>query len=217
MLQSENALTLNNLEIFNEGKRLFCIDTLVKAGAVLTIMGPSGVGKSTLLRAISGHLSAPFHFTGNVMLNGSDLSDKPAHLRRVGVMFQDALLFEHMTVEENIAFAMPKGKFGSKGARHEYIAAMLENVGLQGLQKRAVSALSGGQQARISLLRTLSSEPNAILLDEPFSKLDSNLREQIRRWTFEQLKQQNIPAVLVTHDSDDAVSAGGEIIELTTC
>ena len=151
------------------------------------------------------------------MLNGSDLSDKPAHLRRVGVMFQDSLLFEHMTVEENIAFAMPKGKFGSKEARNEYIAAMLENVGLQGLQKRAVSSLSGGQQARISLLRTLSSEPNAILLDEPFSKLDSNLREQIRRWTFEQLKHQNIPAVLVTHDSDDAVSAGGEIIELTTC
>ena len=132
-------------------------------------------------------------------------------------MFQDALLFEHMTVAENIAFAMPKNSHSNRKAKMEAIEEMLSAVDLAGIGERAVTSLSGGQQSRVSLLRTLASQPDVVLLDEPFSKLDLVLREQIRSWTFKQLKTRNIPAVLVTHDKEDALAAGGQIIELSSC
>ncbi|MEC8229926.1 MAG: ATP-binding cassette domain-containing protein [Pseudomonadota bacterium] len=217
MSKDKNVLDLQQLAISNGDAELVKLSARVNAGEVLTVMGPSGSGKSTLLQAIAGQLSAPFDFTGRILLSGEDITHKPAHRRHIGVMFQDALLFEHMTVEENIAFAMPKGRFANKQARINAIEVMLETVELNGMQKRSVSALSGGQQARVSLLRTLSSQPKAVLLDEPFSKLDASLREHIRTWTFEQLNIHNIPAVLVTHDKEDAIAAGGEIIELSKC
>lgn len=112
---------------------------------------------------------------------------------------------------------MPKDSHPNRKAKLEAIEEMLSAVDLAGIGERAVTSLSGGQQSRVSLLRTLASEPDVVLLDEPFSKLDFALREQIRSWTFKQLKARNIPAVLVTHDKEDALAAGGQIIELSSC
>jgi putative thiamine transport system ATP-binding protein len=211
------ALTLKELKIFKGSALLLSLNVNVEKGEIVTVMGPSGSGKSTLLQAIAGHLEAPFSFTGSISIDGTDLASKPPHLRGVGVMFQDALLFEHMTVEQNILFAMPSAKYQTKSRKREAVAKLLEAVELEGMQDRAVTTLSGGQQSRISLLRTLAAEPQAVLLDEPFSKLDTALRQQIREWTFTQLRERNIPALLVTHDNADAVSAGGQTVELLSC
>lgn len=211
------ALSLEKLVISRAENVLLNVNACVEKGQVLTVMGPSGAGKSTLLQAIAGQLYEPFSVSGIIKIDNNVINRKPAHLRKVGMMFQDALLFEHMTVAENIAFAMPKNSHSNPHARMEAINTMLSAVELESMGQRGVNTLSGGQQSRVSLLRTLASAPDVVLLDEPFSKLDLALRGQIRSWTFEQLKARNIPAVLVTHDKDDAIAAGGQIIELSPC
>ena len=211
------ALSLEKLVISRAENVLLNVNACVGKGQVLTVMGPSGAGKSTLLQAIAGQLYEPFSVSGIIKINNNVINRKPAHLRKVGMMFQDALLFEHMTVAENIAFAMPKTSHSNPHARMEAINTMLSAVELESMGQRGVNTLSGGQQSRVSLLRTLASAPDVVLLDEPFSKLDLALRGQIRSWTFEQLKARNIPAVLVTHDKEDAIAAGGQIIELSPC
>ena len=207
-------LSLENIVICRDKKPLLQLSAEVAKGEVLTVMGPSGAGKSTLLQAIAGQLKAPFSIAGQIKINGVVINDIDAHLRKVGIMFQDALLFEHMTVGENIAFAMPADRQKNKQMKRDAINELLAAVDLDGIADRAVNTLSGGQQARVSLIRTLASQPEVVLLDEPFSKLDVALRGQIRSWTFFQLKARKIPAVLVTHDKDDALAAGGDIIEL---
>lgn len=211
------ALSLEKLVISRAENVLLNVNACVEKGQVLTVMGPSGAGKSTLLQAIAGQLYEPFSVSGIIKINNNVINRKPAHLRKVGMMFQDALLFEHMTVAENIAFGMPKNSHSNPHARMEAINTMLSAVELESMGQRGVNTLSGGQQSRVSLLRTLASAPDVVLLDEPFSKLDLALRGQIRSWTFEQLKARNIPAVLVTHDNEDAIAAGGQIIELSPC
>ncbi len=211
------ALSLEKLVISRAENALLNVNACVAKGQVLTVMGPSGAGKSTLLQAIAGQLYEPFSVSGIIKIDNNVINRKPAHLRKVGMMFQDALLFEHMTVAENIAFAMPKTSHSNPHARMEAINTMLSAVELESMGQRGVNTLSGGQQSRVSLLRTLASAPDVVLLDEPFSKLDLALRGQIRSWTFEQLKARNIPAVLVTHDKEDAIAAGGQIIELSPC
>lgn len=207
-------LSLENIVIYRDKKPLLQLSAEVAKGEVLTVMGPSGAGKSTLLQAIAGQLKAPFSIAGQIIANGVVINDMDAHLRKVGIMFQDALLFEHMTVGENIAFAMPADRQKNKQMKRDAINELLAAVDLDGIADRAVNTLSGGQQARVSLIRTLASQPDVVLLDEPFSKLDVALRGQIRSWTFSQLIARKIPAVLVTHDKDDALAAGGDIIEL---
>lgn len=211
------ALSLEKLVISRAESVLLNVNACVEKGQVLTVMGPSGAGKSTLLQAIAGQLYEPFSVSGIIKIDNNVINRKPAHLRKVGMMFQDALLFEHMTVAENIAFGMPKNSHSNPHARMEAINTMLSAVELESMGQRGVNTLSGGQQSRVSLLRTLASAPDVVLLDEPFSKLDLALRGQIRSWTFEQLKARNIPAVLVTHDNEDAIAAGGQIIELSPC
>lgn len=207
-------LNLENIVIYRDEKPLLQLSAEVANGEVLIIMGPSGVGKSTLLQAIAGQLQAPFSLLGQIKINNVVMNEIEAHRRKVGVMFQDALLFEHMTVGENIAFAMPGKLYKNKQLKHNAINELLAAVELDGIADRTVNTLSGGQQARVSLIRTLASQPEVVLLDEPFSKLDVALRSQIRSWTFSQLKARNIPAVLVTHDQDDALAAGGDVIEI---
>lgn len=207
-------LSLENIVIYRDERPLLQLSAEVAGGEVLTVMGPSGAGKSTLLQAIAGQLKAPFSIAGQIKINGVVINNIDAHLRKVGIMFQDALLFEHMTVGENIAFAMPADRHKNKQVKRDAINELLAAVDLDGIADRAVNTLSGGQQARVSLIRTLASQPEAVLLDEPFSQLDVALRGQIRSWTFSQLKARTIPAVVVTHDKDDALAAGGDIIEL---
>jgi putative thiamine transport system ATP-binding protein len=192
---------------------LFAAVTLtVGPGDVGTVMGPSGIGKSTLLDAIGGHLAHGFVVTGSVSLNGRDLLALPAEARRVGVLFQDAVLFPHLSVGDNLAFGLASAVRGA--ARRTAVEAALDKAGLAGFYARDPATLSGGQRARAALMRALLAEPQALLLDEPFSRLDAGLRADVRTFVFDHLRAQGIPALMVTHDESDAEAAGGEVIRL---
>lgn len=208
----QSFLQIKNLQLFRQGEQLISLDEQIYGGEILTIMGPSGSGKSSLLNWITGTLSNDFTATGEISLNGRNVSHLPTHLRHIGVLYQDALLFSHLSVAGNIAFAMPKG---NKKQRLEKIDNMLEQVGLAGMANRHPDNLSGGQQARVALLRTLLSEPKAILLDEPFSKLDTQLRTETQELVFEQIRTHKLPTIMVTHDHSDADAANGKIIDLS--
>ena len=207
----QSSLEIKNLQLFREDKLLLQLDEQIEGGDILTIMGPSGSGKSSLLNWMTGTLPSGLSATGEVWLHGQNISHLPAHLRHIGVLYQDALLFSHLSVAGNIAFAMPKG---NKKQRFEQIADALDQVGLAGMENRHPDSLSGGQQARVALLRTLLSQPKAILLDEPFSKLDSQLRAETQQLVFSQIRQHKLPTIMVTHDHSDAEAANGKIIRL---
>ncbi|SFR52104.1 putative thiamine transport system ATP-binding protein [Yoonia tamlensis] len=208
----DKGLFLRNVEISKQGKRLLALSHDIAPGTVLTVMGPSGVGKSTLLAFITGTLSSDFSARGTVQLDGQDITHFPAHKRRVGILFQDDLLFPHLSVGENLAFGLAPG--GTKSARHEKIAQALAEVDLAGFADRDPATLSGGQKARVALMRMLLSEPCALLLDEPFSRLDAALRAQVRDLVFARAKARALPVLMVTHDAEDAAAAGGDIITL---
>jgi putative thiamine transport system ATP-binding protein len=181
----------------------------VPPGEILTLMGPSGCGKSSVLASIAGTLTSvseglqPLQLQGSVQLNGRELAPLPTHQRGVGLVFQDALLFPHMTVAENLLFAVPV-TFGSGTAqRQARVQQALQEAELSGMGERDPSTLSGGQRARVALMRALLAEPQALLLDEPFSKLDAALRAQLRPWVFAHVRERRIPVVMVTHDEQD--------------
>lgn len=206
----DKGLELRDVAISKEGAPLLSISHTVASGEVLTIMGPSGVGKSTLLGFITGTLATDFAATGQVFLDGNDITDMPPNQRRVGILFQDDLLFPHLSVEQNLAFGLRVG--GSKEERRNRIDAALAEVGLAGFGARDPATLSGGQKARVSLMRMLLSEPCVLLLDEPFSRLDADLRAQVRDLVFARAKARSLPVLMVTHDADDAAAAGGSIM-----
>ena len=180
-------------------------------GEVLAVMGESGSGKSSLLAMISGTLPEGFIAHGSVSLNGRDITALPTVQRRVGLLFQDDLLFPHMTVLENLLFAIPEGP--PRAERMAAAESALASAGLAGYGPRMPASLSGGQRSRVSVLRALLARPEALLLDEPFSRLDATLRERFRAFVLERIAQARIPAVLVTHDPQD-VPPGAPCIEL---
>lgn len=191
---------------------LLSLDTAIAPGEVLTVMGPSGVGKSTLLAYTAGFLSPAFVASGQVRLDDTRLDTLPAEQRHVGLLFQDPLLFPHLDVEGNLAFGMTRQ--GSRQQRRERIHEALASVGLEAFARRDPATLSGGQKARVALLRVLLSRPHAILLDEPFSRLDAGLRDEIRHWVFERVRHYQLPTLMVTHDEADARAANGRILTL---
>lgn len=185
----------------------------VAPGQVATLMGPSGIGKSTLLDAIGGHLAPGFRSAGRVLVDGRDVSALPPEARRIGLMFQDALMFPHLSVGDNLAFGLAAAVRG-RAARRAAVEAALERAGLEGFHDRDPATLSGGQRARAALMRALLAEPRALLLDEPFSRLDAGLRAEIRSFVFGHLRDRGIPALMVTHDPGDAEAAGGPVVTL---
>lgn len=198
-----------------DGTMLFTnLNLTIPAGEVSTITGPSGVGKSTLLDAVGGHLSPGFHMTGRVVLNGRDVTALPPEARGIGVMFQQAVLFPHLSVADNLHFGLSPAVKG-RAARRAAVADALAQAGLAGMGARDPATLSGGQRARAALMRTLLARPHAVLLDEPFSALDPERRHEIRRFVLTAIRASRIPALLVTHDPQDADAAGGPVIGLT--
>ncbi|WP_318514672.1 ATP-binding cassette domain-containing protein [Photobacterium leiognathi] len=173
----------------------------IAKGEIVTLMGPSGCGKSTLLNYLAGHLNPEFTAKGTLTLNNQAITEVPAHLRNIGVLFQDDLLFPHLTVWENLAFALPNNIKGNE-RKHQALTALAQ-LELAELANAYPHQISGGQRARISLTRLLMAKPQLILLDEPFSKLDSTLRLQFRDWVFQQIQQASIPTLMVTHDKQD--------------
>ncbi|GAB4360281.1 MAG: ATP-binding cassette domain-containing protein [Oricola sp.] len=207
------GLRLDGVRIRLGGRELVAVDRLVRPGETLTVMGPSGSGKSTLLAYVGGFLDPAFAGEGRVICGGRDIAGLPAELRHAGILFQDPLLFPHMSVGGNLAFAIPKTVRG-KAARRARAEAALADIGLGGFYDRDPETLSGGQKARVALARVLLAEPNFLLLDEPFSKLDMQLRDQIRGLVFERARRSRLPVILVTHDEADAKAAGGDVIEI---
>jgi putative thiamine transport system ATP-binding protein len=178
----------------------------IQPGQILTLMGPSGSGKSSVLAAIAGTLGSvaegaqALRFEGSVKLDGVELGQLPTAQRGIGLLFQDALLFAHMTVAENLLLAVPPGP---RAERREQVRQALAEAGLEGYGEGDPATLSGGQRARVALMRALLAQPKALLLDEPFSKLDAALRDQFRAFVFDHIRARQIPALLVTHDAAD--------------
>jgi len=209
-------LNIKNLTISNAEKSLFSAMSLaVDEGEVVTLTGVSGSGKSTLLNWMIGDLDPSFSASGELWLNSLRCDTLPIEARHIGLLFQDDLLFPHLSVGQNLAFALP-AKFRDAKARRQRVEQTLSDIGLVGFHDRDPATLSGGQRARVSLMRTLLAEPRALLLDEPFSKLDAVLRTQFRAFVFEQIERQKIPTLLVTHDPAD-VPQGGRAIGISDC
>ena len=210
---SQPGLALRSVGIRLGGRPLVALDLAVAPGEVTTVMGPSGSGKSTLLAYVCGTLDPAFRAKGKVWLDGRRLDGLPPERRRTGILFQDDLLFPHLSVGGNLAFALPPEHRG-RAERRRRIAAALEQAGLAGFADRDPATLSGGQRGRVAVLRVLLSEPLALLLDEPFSKLDQERRETFREFVFGEARARGLPVLLVTHDPEDARAAGGPVIRL---
>lgn len=210
---AQEGLELDGVLIALDGRVLVALSRRVVPGEVLTVMGPSGSGKSSLLAYIGGFLGPAFSASGRVAIGGCDITNLPAEDRHAGVLFQDPLLFPHMTVGGNLAFAIPASFKGRQERRHR-VEQALDGVGLAGLAERDPATLSGGQKARVALARVLLSSPRMLLLDEPFSRLDTELRQQVRELVFAKARDSRLPVVLVTHDEADAAAAGGDIVKL---
>jgi putative thiamine transport system ATP-binding protein len=204
-------LELDGIEIATPERTLLRgLNARVGAGELLAVMGASGSGKSSLLAFLCGTLPAALTALGRVRLDGRDITALPVVERRVCILFQDDLLFPHMTVLDNLLFALPAGGRAARVARAE---GALARADLAGLGARWPHQLSSGQRARVSVLRALLAEPRALLLDEPFSRLDAALRERFRAFVYDCIRAQGIPAVLVTHDAQD-VPAGAQLVRL---
>ncbi|MGY4876974.1 ATP-binding cassette domain-containing protein [Vreelandella aquamarina] len=201
---------LEQVSIHLADRELLRVNAAVAPGEVLTVMGPSGSGKSTLLAFVAGFLDSAFSAQGSVRLGEQDLLALPAEKRGIGLLFQDPMLFPHLSVGGNLRFGLPR-RAKDKQAQ---IANALKQIGLAGFETRDPATLSGGQQARVALMRLLLSRPRAVLLDEPFSKLDTALRQEMRTLVFGQLREAGLPTLLVTHDEADANAAGGPMIVL---
>jgi ABC-type Fe3+/spermidine/putrescine transport system ATPase subunit len=177
-------------------------------GEIISMVGPSGTGKSTLLRCLAGLEE----FTeGEVWIDGEEMTNKRAHERPIVMMFQQPLLFPHMTVIENIMYGLTFTKLKKKD-QIKTAKMYLNKIGLEDYEKFYPHELSGGQQQRVALARALATNPKLLLLDEPFSSLDNELREEIRSWVKNLLKEQKITAIFVTHDKEEAMMMGDRII-----
>ncbi len=181
----------------------------VKEGEIACLLGPSGCGKTTVLRAIAGFNSI---YSGSLQLEGRVIATAttsvPPERRNLGMVFQDYALFPHLSVEDNIAFGL---KNGSRRDKSRIVAHLLELVKLPDVAKRFPHELSGGQQQRIALARALAPKPRLLLMDEPFSNLDTELRRQLSVEVRDILREEKISAIVVTHDQDEAFTVSDKL------
>lgn len=211
-------LELEHISKQYEGKPLICdLSLKVEDGETVCLLGASGSGKSTLLRIVAG-VEAPE--AGDVRWDGRSILAEPIHRRQFGLMFQDYALFPHLNVYENVAFGLRLRKLGNNEIASR-VGAALAQVGLSGFEERAVTDLSGGEQQRVALARTLAPGPRLLMLDEPLAALDRGLRSQLLAEIRAILKETGIPAIYVTHDQEEAYQiadrvmllAGGKILQ----
>ncbi len=186
------------------------LDLQVESGETVAILGPSGSGKSTLLKIIAGLESAD---SGQVLCVGQDISAMPAHLRRFALMFQDFALFPHLSVQDNVAFGLVEQGQSRSQARAQAFA-MLQRFGMAAHAPGRVWQLSGGEQQRVALARALITRPRVLLLDEPFSALDAQLRTSMRAEFARHLASAPMAVVWVTHDEAEARAMGARGLEL---
>jgi thiamine transport system ATP-binding protein len=206
MSEATSGLQVRALSISYDGRALlqdFNLD--VAPEEIVALLGPSGSGKSSLLRCIAG-VQRPD--SGTIMWAGEDIAPVPAHRRRIGLVFQDPLLFPHRDVAGNVGFGLPPE------GRAQRVAELLELVGLPGFELRDVATLSGGEAQRIALARALAPRPRLLLLDEPFGALDRDLRDRLAVDVRALLHDQGTPAIHVTHDREEADLIADRIVRL---
>ena len=184
----------------------------IKNGNILCIFGKSGVGKSSLINVIAGITEDNLLYEGKIVLNGKILNNLPTEERKIGLLLQDGSLFPHLTVEQNIYFGMNR-----KLKSHEKITLINENLktaNMKNFQNRYPHTLSGGQKSRVACLRAILSEPEVLLLDEPFSSLDPEYRNTFRNFVVSKVKESKIPCLLVSHDENDKMISDEKPINL---
>ncbi|QOR47935.1 ABC transporter ATP-binding protein [Trueperella pecoris] len=215
-------LTLDNIDLSYAEPPVHAVDHVsldVPTGTIVALLGESGSGKSSLLRAVAGLETA----SGRVILNGRDVSNVPVHERNIGMVFQSGQLFPHRSVARNIAYGLEVRKL-PKPDRSARVAELLELVGLPGYESRPIVTLSGGQAQRVALARTLAPRPELVLLDEPLSALDRILRTRLSAQLRTILKVVDATAIYVTHDREEALNVSdligvmhdGRLIQLGT-
>lgn len=196
-------LSLKNINFYyGKNKILDDVSFNVDKGEIIAVLGSSGSGKSTLLNIICGLETVS---SGSIFLNGKDITNLECERRNIGLVFQDYALFPHLTVEKNVGFAL-------KNSKDPIIYSMLDLVKMKSFKKRYPYELSGGEKQRVAIARSLAAKPSILLLDEPFSNLDANLKEEVRKDIKEILKKSNTTAVIVTHDIEDAYDLADRII-----
>lgn len=184
------------------------MDLEIPEGSLVTLLGPSGCGKTTLLRMLAG-LEEPTR--GDIFIKGKRINDTPIHKRNLGIIFQNYALFPHKTIFDNVAFGL-KYRSASKAIMKEKVETALETVRLPGVGDRMPSQLSGGQQQRIALARAIVIEPDVLLMDEPLSALDENLREDMRREIDNLQQDLGVTTIFVTHDQREALSMSDKVV-----
>lgn len=202
------SLTISNLNVKLQKKNILQdINMKIEDGEFVSLLGPSGCGKSTLLKSIAGLLEVQ---TGDVVVDGNSVNDLLPEKRGTVIVFQDLRLFPHMTVEKNIAFSMELKKI-PKAIQKERVKQLLKEVQLEGFEKRKIKEMSGGQLQRVALARALAAEPRVLLLDEPFSGLDANLRTEMASLVKRLHQTHSITTILVTHDKQEALKLSDRI------
>ena len=203
-----SSVSLKNLtKSFGPVRAVDDISVVIEEGEFFSLLGPSGCGKSTTLRMIAGFEETT---SGAIELDGQDVSGLPPEARGIGFVFQNYAIFPHMNVFENIAFGLRLRKFSDTDIRKK-VAEALEQVGMSGLEARMQSEMSGGQQQRVALARVLVTEPKILLLDEPLSALDKNLREEMKYWIKDLQSNLGITTIYVTHDQGEALTMSDRI------
>ncbi|MGL5693298.1 MAG: ABC transporter ATP-binding protein [Peptostreptococcaceae bacterium] len=192
---------------FDDREVLKNINLDINKGEIISLLGPSGCGKSTILKIIAGILDMD---NGDIFLEDNSVKNTPTGKRDVAIVFQEYLLFPHMNVFENIEFGL-KMKKVKREIRDKKVKELIKLVKLIGYEDKYPSELSGGQQQRVAIARTLAINPKVLLLDEPFSNLDINLRNQMREFVLELQKKLKITTILVTHDKEEALMMSDKI------
>jgi iron(III) transport system ATP-binding protein len=206
------GVSIENISLsFGATRVLEGVDLVIEPSEFFTFLGPSGSGKSTLLRLIAGF--GPTPSGGRVLIGGQDVTRLPPWRRNVGLVFQNYALWPHMTVRKNVAFGLEERKIPAREIR-ERVDSALELVELLHLAERRPSQLSGGQQQRVALARTVVVEPQVLLLDEPLSNLDANLRIQMRREIHDLQRKLELTTIFVTHDQEEANTISDRIAVL---
>ena len=198
----EICLSCENLELELDKKKILKdISLEVRSGEILALLGESGCGKSSLLKAMLGLYPLS---KGKIFFQGKEIQNLPSHKRGISVVFQDLRLFPHLNVGENVGFSLELQKV-PKTERRKRVEELLKLVQLEGYSERRIDSLSGGQMQRVAIARALAMNENILFLDEPFSALDPNLRREMGDFLLELQKQENLTVVLVTHDQEEAL------------
>ena len=204
-------LEIDKVSIIYDSSQLFAnLSLTIKHHEIVALTGPSGSGKTTLLRCIAGLESIS---TGSIHLNGQDITDQPAHLRNIGMVFQDNQLFPHLTVGQNVAYSL-KIKHTPKKITDNKVREVLSLVGLNHLIDRTVTNLSGGEAKRVAVARALIAEPQVLLLDEPLTGLDIELHGRLLEDLGKLLRTRGTTVLHVTHDKAEASAIADRVLDL---